>query len=780
MDMHDFPMVDSLFFVMLKGLLYLTGGEVALSYNLFFLLTFPLTTLSSLFVLRRLGIASGPAVLVSVLYAFLPYHFLRGEGHIFLASYFLVPLAVLLMVRIYLGQSLRWLWALIVCLLLGCGGIYYAFFSCFLLLVAGISSAALHRKLRPLWQAGGLVAVICLSVSANLLPTVLYQAEHGSNPVAVIRDPSHAQMLALKAFHLLMPVDNHRAKPLARIKDRFNQFFSQEFSLERELPECRYATLGVAASIGFLLLLGRLFIRRNGTQPHLPDGLATLNVASLMLACSGGAGALFSFFVTPKIRGYNRISVFIAFFALATLAYVLNRLDRRLQSFWARSLFQVGLALGLVLGILDQCPATFVPPYDALKQTFASEADFVGKIEARIPAGSMIFQLPAVPFPEGPVFYWFGSYDHMRCYVHSHSLRWSFGSIRGREGDRWRTRVVNAPVREMLQMVMDAGFRGIVVDQAYYYCSGHPDPQGEMMRLLDQKPMCSNYGRRYRFYDLSAYATKLQKEATQVDVHVADVNGDGLDDIVGRQEGDWWVARSTGSGFVNERWSHWSQTEQWRNVQVADVNGDGRDDLVGRTGGDWWVARSTGSGFVNERWGHWPQTEQWANVQIADVNGDGRDDLVSRTGGDLLVARSTGSAFDNERWGSWSFIYGPLLSGLVGQVSDGCRLARQGETLPGYLIFGPYAKLPPGRYRYCAQLEGVQGPSDSPVATWDIGYFAEGPPKTLARGEIADGQSVVEGTVELTDDPPRPLEFRVFYSGQGAIAVRSISFRRDG
>ena len=48
LDLHDFPLVDSLHFLMIK-VLALKGHNSAVSYNLYFLLTFPLTTLTSIY-----------------------------------------------------------------------------------------------------------------------------------------------------------------------------------------------------------------------------------------------------------------------------------------------------------------------------------------------------------------------------------------------------------------------------------------------------------------------------------------------------------------------------------------------------------------------------------------------------------------------------------------------------------------------------------------------------------------------------------------------------------
>jgi hypothetical protein len=97
--------------------------------------------------------------------------------------------------------------------------------------------------------------------------------------------------------------------------------------------------------------------------------------------------------------------------------------------------------------------------------------------------------------------------------------------------------------------------------------------------------------------------------STWTDVLVGDFNHDGRDDLAGRHvgTGDWWVAlaNNTGDGFINQRWGRWNTGVKWLDVQVGDFNFDGRDDLVGRveSTGDWWVARSISSGFVNERLG---------------------------------------------------------------------------------------------------------------------------------------------------------------------------------
>jgi autotransporter-associated beta strand protein len=148
--------------------------------------------------------------------------------------------------------------------------------------------------------------------------------------------------------------------------------------------------------------------------------------------------------------------------------------------------------------------------------------------------------------------------------------------------------------------------------------------------------------------------------ATWVDVQVADFNGDGKTDIVGRyaQTGQWWIAQSTGSSFVNALWGTWNPALTWVDVKVGDFNGDGKADIIGRylQGGSWWAGISTGSSFSTSLWGSWLPSATWVDVNVGDFNGDGKADLVGRyfQNGQWWVSLSTGSSLTNSLWATWN------------------------------------------------------------------------------------------------------------------------------
>src|SRR5205085_7401077 len=76
--LHDFPQADAVHLLLIK-LLSWPSGDWALIFNLYFLLGFPLITLSALAVVRHFRVARAPAFIVSLLYAFLPSRLLIGE-----------------------------------------------------------------------------------------------------------------------------------------------------------------------------------------------------------------------------------------------------------------------------------------------------------------------------------------------------------------------------------------------------------------------------------------------------------------------------------------------------------------------------------------------------------------------------------------------------------------------------------------------------------------------------------------------------------------------------
>ena len=140
---------------------------------------------------------------------------------------------------------------------------------------------------------------------------------------------------------------------------------------------------------------------------------------------------------------------------------------------------------------------------------------------------------------------------------------------------------------------------------------------------------------------------------------MADVNGDGKQDVVGFSSDGVVVSLSIGSSFTETQlWvgefgytaGGWRVDKNPR--MMADVNGDGKQDVVGFSNDAVWVALSTGSGFgTAQPWvdGFGYDTGGWRIDKhprmMADVNGDHKQDVVGFSSDGVLVSLSTGSSF---------------------------------------------------------------------------------------------------------------------------------------
>ncbi len=506
---YDYPFGDALHFALL-WLLSCVTRKFGLIVNLFYVLSFPLASLASLFTLRRLGMTWGCAVVGALLYAFLPYHFLRGEPHLFLSMYWVAPLSILVMLWIGDEQGLRGRGrgaaAALVCALLGVSGFYYAFFAGFLFLVAGAEAAVRRKCARPLIAGVALVGLVGCVGLLNVVPNLQYWHGHGQNPSVAHRAPMEADYYGLKVAQLLLPVTGHRLRAQARFKDDYNNTMPM-------INENDDSTLGIVGSMGFLILILCLGLRSTALFPSVLGRLVTLNLFAVLLGTVGGVGSLVALTVLPQIRSYNRVSIFIAFFALAAVLALVDQWRRQSACDPAKRRLGVALlAFLLFFGLFDQTSASFVPDYAQLNRQYGSDDRFVRDIEAAVPSHAMVFQFPAVPFPEGMTRIDMTDYQQFRGYLHSRTLRWSYGAMKGRGADAWQRNVSMGALPAQVGAISQAGFGGIWVNRDGYGDNGNAMAR-DLTALLHAPPLASDDGR-LLFFRLPARASMLVRAAT--------------------------------------------------------------------------------------------------------------------------------------------------------------------------------------------------------------------------------------------------------------------------
>ena len=499
----DYPLLGGDWLnVFAMKVLGVASSDSAVVMNVFFLLTFPAIGLTAYLVFRRLTLSAPVSVACSVLYALLPYHFVRGEGHLVLAAYYAVPLGAYLVLsvlgdrplfatrRVALGTI-----AMCVVIALASAAYYYAAFTVVLVLAAAVLRALASRSWRPLANGGAVAGALVVLSLVTLMPSLVYWARHGTNPAVAHRATFESELYGLKFAQLVLPIEHHRIGALARLRETYDGWF----------PATEAATstpLGLVATVGFVLLLGICLVQlaapgRTVASPIVGQaGLAAF--LALLFAWTGGL-AVFIAGVDPQIRAWNRLSIFIGFFGLLAVGLGLDWVLRRVRPRGA-VLGAAFLVAVLAIGILDQTSRSYEPPYAALSAQYRSDGDLVREIDSRLPDNAMVFQLPFVSFPEAGPLNKMLDYDLFRGYLHSDDLRWSYGQIKGRGSGR-DAAIAAEPVPQMVRDVRASGFSGIYVDR-FGYADNGAMLEAELAQAVGAPPLVSPDGR-LSFFQLS-------------------------------------------------------------------------------------------------------------------------------------------------------------------------------------------------------------------------------------------------------------------------------------
>ena len=433
------------------------------------------------------------ALAVTVLYLFMPYHWMRGEGHLFLGMFWIVPLQLLVLWWIDSAEpplfkpgggyalaprSGRTIAAVAISLAAGACGIYYMFFGCFFLVLVGARAALRDRTWRPIVVVAVLVALSGGVFLAQMAPTFVYQHRHGPNPTAAARTSFESEIYGLRITQMLLPVDSHRIAALAA-KRAFYRINSPGGD-----TEANTAALGVVGSVGFILAVMALLLgwpRDLGSAGDDEPGLsrkpgvrwpAILVVGAVLLGTVAGFGAVFAGAVSPQIRAYNRISIYVALFALMIVGILADRLLRKRSTAAGKAIVLAVTAAVVVLGVLDLTAPNMVETVRVSAASYTADAAFGRQIQSSLAPGSMVFQLPYMTYPGSPPVNALQDYEELRGYLHTDGLRWSYGAMKGRPEASWEEQTAALPPAAMVARLRASGFSALWVELTGYADGG--------------------------------------------------------------------------------------------------------------------------------------------------------------------------------------------------------------------------------------------------------------------------------------------------------------------
>jgi phosphoglycerol transferase len=440
-------------------------GNPLAAVNVAWMVMVVLSGLTATWCMRKLGASTVSSMVAGTLFALSPYALYRNLGHFWLVIY-LVPFPCTAALLLASGRPPeRWFWkgcgGLIAgCVLLSFDYVYYPFFACFCIGIAALAGCLTHRDARILGAGAICVALIASGTLLNLAPSLYSWSRHGRPIILHDKTPAESEVYGLKIRQLITPLRHHVFAPFRNFAEREA---AAQFPLETENVTSR---LGLVGTLGFLGLLGLLFVpgatdRLNNRKTLL--GASQLTIAAVLLATIGGFGSLFALAVSPEIRAYNRICPFIEFFALTAIALAMDSL------FKTRHGRIVAAVTVLALGLIDQRTAgvNVRVAYAGIAAEIPPLETFVRQLESRLPDRAMVLQLPFRTYLNDEGIARMGTYDHLRLYLVSHKIRWSYPAL-SNDQVRWQQAAARLDPRDLPSRMAAEGFAAMVIDRYGY------------------------------------------------------------------------------------------------------------------------------------------------------------------------------------------------------------------------------------------------------------------------------------------------------------------------
>jgi phosphoglycerol transferase len=391
----------------------------------------------------------------ALLFAFTFQTFHRGLPHLFLLFSWTIPPALLACGLVAASRRLRWPgpgagFCVMTALVIGVGNPYTLFLFVQLLGWALVAQWLGARRKANL-ITGSVALVVAIAAFFVVESHVWLFAPDTAATSPLVRNYGGTERYALKPLELLLPPAGHRWDALAFFGHRYERW-SEWRGGEAFAPYL--GLVGIAGLVGLAVVTLRALLRRRRLPAMaLPAGWV------LAFASVGGVTNIVAFFTGLIVfRATNRFSIFISALVLLFLATRLARWSLGRPA-W---LSLAAATLVAIVGLADQLPrAPGLEQQQRIAARVESDRDLGRRLEGRLPRGAMVFQMPVMMFPEVTPPHQLGDYDYFRPYLATHSLRFSYGTLKGRSRGRWQRDAEELPTAEFVRRLERYGFAAL-------------------------------------------------------------------------------------------------------------------------------------------------------------------------------------------------------------------------------------------------------------------------------------------------------------------------------
>jgi len=434
---NDFPTVDELAFA-IQVVLTRSFGLFA-GINAFFALAHLLSAVAFYAAARLSGANVLWSIVGGLAFGLAPFLFAQSPHHMMVAYLWPVAFFPLVWRAVSTPSGLVWgtrpFWiAVAFGFVAGLHFVYYTNIFCQLVLLGAAVQYYRTRNAAALKAAMTVIAAAAVGFAVNNIDDWTYRLFHEPNSGAFVREYKWLEIYGLKIIDLFIPPVTHRSDTLAA--------FAKSHRQAAPLLDEGASYQGMIGLACLLWLVGTslkaMIDRRERDVPI--EAWWVLWV--VLMFTTGGLNAIIGALGFTMFRGSCRYSVVI-------LAIALLWATRRLSAMQAASeadhpnvstnrLWTAAALAACLLILWDQVPrAPTAEETATIRRGVDADREFAEKMEASLPEAAMVFQLPVMDYPESPIA-GVPSYDHFRPYLYSKKLRYSFGSQKGRDREKWQ------------------------------------------------------------------------------------------------------------------------------------------------------------------------------------------------------------------------------------------------------------------------------------------------------------------------------------------------------
>ena len=446
------------------------SGNPFVGLNVLIVLSFPITAALAVVALRLVGLTGWWAIALSTAYTFIPYHWGRSLGHVYLGTMYAAVTGVILALLVGTGQAQRErltrgriVAIAILVLVTAWSNIYYAAFGLLLTLAAVLFRILKGDDRKQLGYALLPSIAIAATTIIGLIPAIIARA--GESGIAQLgsRAAYDSVTLAGNLAMALIPAPVSQLPYMGYYNEAVYGLIDDAPQLEN-VSGTNFGTWVITAAAVYAVLWWVMTLRRGGKIPADFQLVAFFTFTAGLFFVPWGLNAVIAEFVTAQIRAWNRLIPTLLLLLLLAGAVALR------QSTWATRppVRIIGPFLILAVVLVEQV-VPYRSVYSSTVDRYSEETqwarEYAAATNAAISEQCGVLQIPRMVYPEnGPVPPELNDYEHFWLPLTNDEKAFSFGAFAFTEADAVTAEIRGFPEPSAIAAYRDLGFCAIHLD----------------------------------------------------------------------------------------------------------------------------------------------------------------------------------------------------------------------------------------------------------------------------------------------------------------------------